>query len=75
MTEQNIMNWFVVHTHTGFESRVRDSILQKFREKGREEELGDVMIPSEEVVELKKGKKKSRPSNDKLLEAPLIVSG
>jgi len=58
MTEQNIMNWFVVHTHTGFEARVRDSIFQKFLEKGREEELGDVMIPSEEVVELKKGKKK-----------------
>jgi transcriptional antiterminator NusG len=58
MTEQHNMNWFVVHTHTGFESRVREAILQKFREKGREEELGDVMIPSEDVVELKKGKKK-----------------
>lgn len=58
MTEQNKMNWFVVHTHTGFESQVREAINQKFREKGREEDLGDVMIPSEEVVELKKGKKK-----------------
>jgi transcriptional antiterminator NusG len=58
MTKQNNMNWFVVHTHTGFESRVREAILQKFLEKGREDELGDVMIPSEEVVELKKGKKK-----------------
>ena len=58
MIERNDMNWFVVHTHTGFESRVREAILQKFREKGREDDLGDVMIPSEEVVELKKGKKK-----------------
>jgi transcriptional antiterminator NusG len=58
MTEPQNMNWFVVHTHTGFESQVREAIQQKFREKGREEDLGDVMIPSEEVVELKKGKKK-----------------
>jgi transcriptional antiterminator NusG len=52
------MNWYVVHTHTGFEGQVRDAIFQKFKEKNREEDLGDVMIPSEEVVELKKGKKK-----------------
>ena len=48
MTEQIKMNWFVVHTHTGFESQVREAINQKFREKGREDELGDVMILSEE---------------------------
>jgi transcriptional antiterminator NusG len=52
------MNWYVVHTHTGFENQVREAIQQKFREKGKEDELGDVMIPSEEVVELKKGRKK-----------------
>lgn len=52
------MNWYVVHTHTGFENQVREAILQKFREKGKEDELGEVMIPSEEVVELKKGRKK-----------------
>jgi transcriptional antiterminator NusG len=52
------MNWYVVHTHTGFEGQVRDAIVQKFKEKDREEDLGDVMIPSEEVVELKKGRKK-----------------
>jgi transcriptional antiterminator NusG len=52
------MNWYVVHTHTGFEGQVRDAIFQKFKEKDREEDLGDVMIPSEEVVELKKGRKK-----------------
>jgi transcriptional antiterminator NusG len=52
------MNWYVVHTHTGFEGQVRDAIFQRFKEKDREEDLGDVMIPSEEVVELKKGRKK-----------------
>jgi len=52
------MNWYVVHAHTGFENQVKEAIQQKFREKGREDLLGDIMIPSEEVVELKKGRKK-----------------
>jgi transcriptional antiterminator NusG len=52
------MNWYVVHTHTGFENQVKEGLFQKFRENDQEEMLGDVMIPSEEVVELKKGRKK-----------------
>jgi len=52
------MNWYVVHAHTGFENQVKEAIVQKFHEKGREELLGEIMIPSEEVVELKKGRKK-----------------
>ncbi len=54
----NTMNWYVVHTHTGYESQVKEALYLKFREQGREESLGDIMIPSEEVVELKKGRKK-----------------
>jgi transcriptional antiterminator NusG len=51
-------DWYVVHTHTGYESQVRESLNQKFKEQGMEDYLGDIMIPSEEVVELKKGRKK-----------------
>lgn len=54
----NTMNWYVVHTHTGYESQVKEALYLKFKEQGREESLGDIMIPSEEVVELKKGRKK-----------------
>ncbi len=54
----NGMNWYVVHTHTGYESQVKKALYQKFREQGHETSLGDIMIPSEEVVELKKGRKK-----------------
>ena len=51
-------DWYVVHTHTGYENKVRDSLNQKFKEQGKAEYLGDIMIPSEEIVELKKGRKK-----------------
>jgi transcriptional antiterminator NusG len=52
------MNWYVVHTHTGYENQVKEALYQKFSEHGREEHLGNIMIPSESVVELKKGRKK-----------------
>ncbi len=63
MTEQAPMqapakSWYVVHTHTGFEKQVREALQQKFREQGKNDLLGEILIPSEEVVELKKGKKK-----------------
>jgi len=52
------MNWYVVHTHTGYENQVQEALNQKFCEVRKEEYLGKIMIPSEEVVELKKGRKK-----------------
>jgi transcriptional antiterminator NusG len=51
-------SWYVVHTHTGFEKQVRETLQRKFLEQGKGELLGEILIPSEEVVELKKGKKK-----------------
>lgn len=58
MSEKKTMNWYVIHTHTGFETQVKEALFQKFRDSSKEEDLGDIMIPSEEVVELKKGRKK-----------------
>lgn len=52
------MSWYVVHTHTGYENQVKEALSQKFSEVNKEEYLGSIMIPSEEVVELKKGRKK-----------------
>ena len=67
------MNWYVVHTHTGFENQVKEGLFQKFRENDQEEMLGDVMIPSEEVVELKKGRKKI--STRKFFPGYILVLG
>ncbi|HDL52742.1 MAG TPA: transcription termination/antitermination protein NusG [Proteobacteria bacterium] len=52
------MGWYVVHTHTGYENQVKEALVQKFHEHEMDGSLGHIMIPSEEVVELKKGKKK-----------------
>jgi transcriptional antiterminator NusG len=51
-------NWYVVHTYSGFEERVRVSLDEKIESKGLQDKISKILIPTEKVVELKSGKKK-----------------
>jgi len=51
-------NWYVVHTYSGFEEKVRLSIDEKVEALGLQEKISKVLIPTERVVELRAGKKK-----------------
>ena len=51
-------NWYVVHTYSGFEEKVRVSIEEKIEALGIQEKISKVLIPTERVVELRAGKKK-----------------
>ena len=51
--------WYGVHTYSGFENKVRLSLIERIKNLGMEEFFGEVLIPSETVVELKKGEKKT----------------
>lgn len=50
-------NWYVVHTYSGFEKFVAESIRQRITELSVEEQIGKIIIPTEGVVEIKGGKK------------------
>lgn len=50
-------DWFVVHTYSGFEKFVAESIKQKAAELHREDQVGQIIIPTEDVVEIRAGKK------------------
>lgn len=50
-------NWYVVHTYSGFEEKVRQSIESKVEKKGMKERVSRVLVPTEKVIDLKKGKK------------------
>jgi transcriptional antiterminator NusG len=50
-------NWYVVHTYSGFEKFVAESIRQRAIELNIEEQIGKIIIPTEGVVEIKGGKK------------------
>ncbi len=51
-------NWYVVHTYSGFEEKVKQSIEEKGRQQGLEERIGRILIPTERVIEIKGKKKK-----------------
>lgn len=49
--------WFIIHTYSGFENKVAESLRTRSEAFGFADRLGQVLIPTEEVVELKNGKK------------------
>jgi transcriptional antiterminator NusG len=50
--------WYIVHTYSGFEERVRESLRQRAEALGMGHAFGDIRIPTETVVEYKGGKKR-----------------
>jgi len=52
------MNWYVIHTYSGYEQKVKLNLLEQFDRSESKERLGEIVIPTEEVVEVRKGKKK-----------------
>ena len=57
MTTTMAKQWYIVHTYSGFEKKVAESLKQRVQAFGLEEQIGDVLIPTEDVVEMKGGKK------------------
>ena len=50
--------WYIVHTYSGYEERVRETLRQRAEAHGMGEAFGEVRIPTETIVELKGGKKR-----------------
>ena len=50
--------WYIVHTYSGFEERVKEALRQRADALGMAADFGEIRIPTETVVELKGGKKR-----------------
>ncbi|MDP2167862.1 MAG: transcription termination/antitermination protein NusG [Thermodesulfovibrionales bacterium] len=50
--------WYVVHTYSGFETKVKQSIEKQIEKKGLGDRITQVLVPTEKVIDLKKGKRK-----------------
>ena len=64
-------NWYVVHTYSGFEEKVKLSIEEKTEKKGLQDKIVRILIPTERVIELKGGKK--RESDKKFYPGYILV--
>jgi len=51
--------WYVVHTYSGHENKARLSLIERIRTSGFAEQFGDVLIPTESVLEIVKGQRRT----------------
>ena len=51
------MRWYVIHVYSGFEKKVAQSIEEQARQTGMEEEIKQILVPLEEVMEMRRGAK------------------
>ncbi len=53
------LSWYVVHAYSGYEDRVMDTLKERVVQYGMEDKFGEVLVPKEEVVEMREGKKRT----------------
>jgi len=63
--------WYVVHVYSGFEKKVSASIKEQAEQKGMADLIGDILVPTEEVVEIRRGAKVS--AERKLIPGYVLV--
>ena len=49
--------WYIVHAYTNFERKVADSIRERAKQAGLEHLFEDIVVPTEEVIEVRRGRK------------------
>ncbi len=65
------MNWYVVHAYSGFENQVKRSLEDRIARFAMQEKFGQILVPTEEVVEMKDGQK--RKSDRKFFPGYVLV--
>lgn len=56
-TSKGNKRWYVVHAYSGMEKSVRKALLERIARSGMQDQFGDILVPTEEVVEVKNGQK------------------
>jgi transcriptional antiterminator NusG len=54
-------NWYIIHTYSGFEKKVAETLKSRIQASGLIEQFGEVMVPTEDVIEMRGGKKVVTP--------------
>jgi transcriptional antiterminator NusG len=52
------LRWYVVHAYSGFENQVKKSLQERIQRYGTEDKFGQILVPMEEVVEMREGQKR-----------------
>lgn len=65
------LQWYVVHAYSNYEHKVKESLLERIKRYGLEDKFGEILVPTEEVVEMREGQK--RKSERKFFPGYVLV--
>jgi transcription termination/antitermination protein NusG len=65
------LHWYVVHAYSGFENQVKRSLEDRVKRSGLDEKFGQILVPTEEVIEMRDGQK--RKSDRKFFPGYVLV--
>jgi transcriptional antiterminator NusG len=51
--------WYILHAYSGFEEQVKTALQERIKNAGQEDSFGEILVPTEQVVEMVKGSKKT----------------
>ncbi len=69
--EKKPMQWYVVHTYSGYENKAKQALEERIKREELVDHFGDLLIPTEEVVEMRRGKR--RTSKRKFFPGYMLV--
>ena len=52
-------NWYVIHTYSGYEKKVKDNLERKVRSMGLENVIERILVPEEDEIDVKDGRKRT----------------
>jgi transcription termination/antitermination protein NusG len=64
--------WYVVHTYSGYEMKAKQNLEERIRKLGEEGRFGEILVPTENIVEMVKGKK--RESKRKFFPGYILIN-
>jgi transcription termination/antitermination protein NusG len=65
------LQWYVVHAYSNFEHKVKESLIERVRRAGLQDRFGEILVPTEEVVEMREGQR--RKSERKFFPGYVLV--
>ena len=65
------LQWYVVHAYSNFEHKVKESLIERVRREGLQDRFGEILVPTEEVVEMREGQR--RKSERKFFPGYVLV--
>ena len=55
------LRWYIVHAYSNFEHKVKKSLEERIERMGLQDKFGEILVPTEEVVEMKEGSRHGQP--------------